>query len=137
MPRSPSRLTVGFLAFLGIVNLVRGAIHLFAPDGGLTDIAGLNLGAARELALFFIGATGVGQISFGAVDLLVAARHREMALPLLFVHVGELALGLFLFLCWRPLPIAVPGQYGAVFSFVLVSGITVRELLRGRANGTS
>lgn len=137
MTRIPSRLAIGLLAVLGIVNLVRGAIHLFAPDGGLTEIAGLNLGAARELALFFIGAVGIGQIALGAVDLLVAARHREMAIPLLLVHVGELALGLFLFLLWRPLPIAVPGQYGAVFSFLLVSGITVRELLRGRANGTS
>ncbi len=137
MTRSPSRLAIGVLAFLGIVNLVRGSIHLFAPDGGLTDIAGLDLGAARGLALFFIGAVGIGQITLGAVDLLVATRHRQMVLPLLLVHVGELALGLFLFFLWRPLPVAVPGQYGAAFSFELVSGITVRELLRGRANGAS
>ena len=33
-------------------------------------------------------------------------------------------------------PVAVPGQYGAVFSFALVSVITARELLLGKADGT-
>ncbi|KAB7739029.1 hypothetical protein F2P47_14625 [Parvibaculum sedimenti] len=135
--RPPSRAVIAVLSLLGAVNLARGSIHLFAPDGGLTAIAGLDLGQAREIALFFIGAVGVGQITLGAVDLLVATRFRMMALPLLLVHMGELALGLFLFLLWRPLPHAVPGQYGAVFSFIAVGIITAWELLRGRADATS
>jgi len=134
MTRAPSRPALGVLALLGAVNLVRGGIHLFAPDGGLTAIAGLDLSSGREIVLFFIGAVGIGQIALGAVDLLVVGRYRDMALPLLLVHTGELALGLFLFLFWRPLPVAVPGQYGAVFSFALVGVITARELLRGRSN---
>lgn len=134
--QSPSRVAIAALSLLGAVNLVRGSIHLFAPDGGLTDIAGLDLGQARDIALFFIGAVGIGQLAFGAVDLLVATRYRAMALPLLMVHLGELGLGLFLFFLWRPLPHAVPGQYGAVFSFVAVGIITAWELARGRANGT-
>lgn len=129
---TPSRLALGLVALLGTINLARGAIHLLAPDGGLTSIAGLDLAAGREIILFFIGAVGIGQITLGAVDLLVAWRFKSMVLPLLVVHLGEQVLGLFLFFAWRPLPIAVPGQYGALFSFALVGVITVRELLRGK-----
>ena len=135
--RQPSRAAIAVLGLLGAVNLVRGSIHLFAPDGGLTDIAGLDLGQARDITLFFIGAVGIGQLALGAVDLLVATRFRLMAVPLLAVHLCEFGLGLFLFFLWRPLPHAVPGQYGAVFSFVAVGLITAWELGGGRVNGRS
>lgn len=135
MNQAPSKLAVAAIGLLGLINLVRGAIHLFAPDGGLTDIAGLDLSAGRDTILFFIGAVGTGQIAFGAVDLTVAARYRAMVLPLLLVHLAELALGLLLFFVVRPLPKAVPGQYGAVFSFFLIGVITAREIWRGRALG--
>lgn len=51
------------------------------------------------------------------------------------VNLGELGLGLFLFFLCRPLPHAVPEQYGAVLSFVAVGLITAWELAHGRANG--
>ena len=35
------RMVVGLM---GLINLVRGAIHAFAPDGGAHSIAGLDLG---------------------------------------------------------------------------------------------
>jgi hypothetical protein len=125
----PSRLAVAAICLLGLVNLARGSIHLFAPDGGLTSIAGLDLSTARETILFFIGAVGIGQISLGAIDLLVGFRYRTFVLPLLLVHLAETVLGLFLFLIWRPLPVTVPGEYGAIFSFIAISVITVRECL--------
>jgi hypothetical protein len=126
---SPSNVAVIVIGLLGLINLGRGSIHFFAPDGGLTAIAGLDLSTARQIILFFIGAVGAGQIAFGILDLLVATRYRAMVLPLLAVHLAEMALGLFLFFLWRPLPVIVPGQYGAVFSFVIVGLITIRELL--------
>lgn len=131
----PSRLAVLAIAALGAINLVRGSIHLFAPDGGLTAIAGLDLSDGRELVLFFIGAVGVGQIALGAIDLLIAWRHRAMVLPLLLVHMGELTLGLLLFFHLRPLPVAVPGQYGAIVSFLILAAVITREFWLGRADG--
>lgn len=131
---NPSKIAVAALALMAAINLVRGSIHLFAPDGGLTAIAGLDLSTARETVLFFIGAVGVGQITLGLVDLLAVLRHRALVLPLLVVHVIGLALGLFLFFVWRPLPVTVPGQYGAVFSFVVISVITLRELMLRKGN---
>ena len=67
---SASRIAVALLVLFGAVNLVRGSIHLFSADGGLIDIAGLDLSAARETILFFIGAVGV---CIGAIvaDLLI------------------------------------------------------------------
>lgn len=133
-PRKPSMLAVAAIALLGLVNLVRGSIHLFAPDGGLTEIAGLDLSAARQTILFFIGAVGIGQITLAAVDFLVVLRHRGLVLALLLVHMGGLALGLFLFFVQRSLPVVVPGQYGAVFSFIVLGVITIREVLLGMKN---
>jgi hypothetical protein len=128
----PTKIALAGLVFLGLVNLVRGSIHFFAPDGGLTSIAGLDLSTGRATILFFIGAVGSGQIAFGLVDLLVAWRYRNMVLPLLVIHLIEMALGLFLFFVWRPLPVVVPGQVGAVFSFVVFGLITIREFLHER-----
>ncbi|HEY4345700.1 MAG TPA: hypothetical protein VGN05_15230 [Parvibaculum sp.] len=132
MRTNPSRLAIIAICLLGLVNLVRGSIHLFAPDGGLTSIAGLDLSTARETILFFIGAVGIGQISLGAIDLLAGFRYRAFVFPLLVVHLAETALGLFLFLFWRPLPVAVPGEYGTIFSFIAIGIITLRELLLGK-----
>jgi hypothetical protein len=127
--RPASRIAVGGIVLLGLINLVRGSIHLFAPDGGLTDIAGIDLSQGRDIILFFIGAVGVGQLTLGLVDLAVAWRFRGMVLPLLVIHMVGSCLGLFLFFVQRPLPVTPPGQYGAVVSFVVFGLITLREFV--------
>lgn len=137
MRANPTRLALAAVGLLGLVNLVRGSIHLFAPDGGLTAIAGLDLSTARQTILFFIGAVGVGQITLGLVDFLVVLRHREVVFPLLLVHLAGMALGLLLFFVLRPLPVAVPGQYGTVFSFLIIGVITVREFMLGKSDAKS
>jgi hypothetical protein len=128
-PYQPSRLAVGAIAFLALINLVRGAIHLFSTEGGLSDIAGLDIEQGREMTLFFIGAVGVGQITFAMIDFWVALRQRAFVLPLLVIHQIGLVLSLFLFFVQRPLPVVVLGQYGAVASFVIIGFITAREIL--------
>lgn len=128
--RAPSKLLLGGIILIGLLNLGRGSIHLFAPDGGLSEIAGLDISQGRALILFFIGAVGVGQITMGILDLLVALRYRALAFPLLLVHLVGMALGLFLFFVQRPLPVVVPGQYGAVVSPIIFSLIAVWELRR-------
>ncbi|MGB3809468.1 MAG: hypothetical protein WA943_05185 [Parvibaculum sp.] len=132
---APSKLAILAIGLLGVINLARGSIHFFAPDGGLTSIAGLDLSTARQTIVFFIAAVGAGQITLGILDLYVIARHRAMVRPLLVIHLVGMALGLFLFLVWKPLPVVVPGQYGAVFSFLLLSVITAREFWLWKRNG--
>lgn len=125
----PSRIATGAIALLGVLNLGRGSIHLFAPHGGLTEIAGIDLSQGKDIILFFIGAVGVGQITLGLLDLFVAIRHRAMVLPLLLIHWVGMALAVFLFFIQRPLPVTPPGQYGAVASIVIFGIIAIRELL--------
>ena len=125
----PSRIAIYAIALLGLLNLGRGSIHLFAPHGGLTDIAGIDLSQGGETILFFIGAVGVGQITLGLLDLFVAFRHRAMVLPLLLIHLVGMVLAVFLFYVQRPLPVTPPGQYGAVASLVIFGIIAIRELL--------
>lgn len=125
----PSRLAVGAIGLLGLINLFRGSIHLFSHEGGLSNIAGLDIAQGRDLILFFIGAVGVGQLTFALVDFWAALRQRGFVLPLLVMHEIGLALSLFLFFVQRPLPVVVPGQYGAVASFVIIGFITAREIL--------
>ncbi|MGV8995584.1 MAG: hypothetical protein ACOH12_01395 [Parvibaculaceae bacterium] len=129
MDKSPaSKLMLAAVALLGLINLGRGSIHLFAPDGGLTDIAGLDISQGRDVILFFIGAVGAGQITMGLVELYAVWRHRDFVLPLLAFHMVGAVLGLFLFFIWRPLPVVPPGQTGAVVSFVIFGLIIAREI---------
>ncbi len=55
----PSRLSLAVVAILGLINLGRGSIHMFAPDGGLEMIAGLDISTAPQILLSFIAAVGV------------------------------------------------------------------------------
>lgn len=127
--RQPSRVAICAIVLLGVVNLGRGSIHLFAPHGGLTDIAGIDLSQGGDAILFFIDAVGVGQITLGLLDLFVVLRRRDKVLPLLLIHWVGMALTIFLFFVQRPLPVTPPGQYGAVGSIIILGIIAIRELL--------
>lgn len=85
---------------------------MFAPDGGLMMIAGLDTSAAPELALALIAGVGAGQITLALADFAAVAFCRPFVRPLLLIHVAQQALTVFLFFVWRPLPHAVPRAMG-------------------------
>lgn len=126
----PSLLSVAAIAVLGLINFGRGSIHVFAPDGGLQMIAGLDTTAAPQLALSLIAAVGAGQIAFGLVDFLAVFFQRSLIKPLLLIHTAQLALGVFLLFVWRPMPHDIPGQWGAIVSLVVVGLIAALEISR-------
>ena len=128
----PSLLSVGVIALLGVINIARGAIHLFAPDGGLEMIAGLDMGTSASLVLSFIGAVGAEQLTMAAVDLAAVAFFRPFVRPLLLIHTLQSALGVFLLFVWRPLPHDVPGQWGALAAFVALGFVTALEISRAK-----
>ncbi|MDO8290272.1 MAG: hypothetical protein Q7T44_13735 [Parvibaculum sp.] len=136
VPKAASKILLGAVALLGLINLMRGSIHFFAPDGGLTNIAGLDISQNRDVILFFIGAVGAGQITMGLIELYAVWRYRDYVFPLLILHLVGSVLSLFLFFVWRPLPVVPPGQYGAVVSFVFFGLIAAREIyLRAKHDG--
>ncbi|MGE0045105.1 MAG: hypothetical protein AB7J28_14940 [Hyphomonadaceae bacterium] len=98
------------LALLGVLNLVRGAIHAFAPDGGAHSIAGLDLSEARETILALFAAIGLMQMTLGAFQLFVVARMRALISLFLALQAVQTALTLANLYLWRSLPVEVPGQ---------------------------
>lgn len=129
---TPSRVSIAVIALLGLVNLGRGAIHLFASDGGLEIIAGLDTSVAPDIILSLIGGVGAGQISFALVDLVAAGLVRQMVRPLLLIHTIQAGLTVFLLLVWRPMPHEVPGQWGALVTFIVVGFFAAIEYSRKR-----
>ena len=132
MSVSPSRLAVAAVALLGAVNLARGAIHLFAPDGGAASIAGLDLSGAPQTILFLFASLGVGQIALGLVDMAAAWRWRSFVRPLLAIHLVQLALAVVALFAIKPPPVFVPGQWFNLALFVLIAVIAGREFLTAR-----
>jgi len=126
----PSRLSLAVVAILGLINLGRGSIHMFAPDGGLEMIAGLDISTAPQILLSFIAAVGAGQLSFALVDFAAAVRFGTFVRPLLLIHTAQQILTVFLLFVWRPLPHDVPGQWGALAALVIIGFFTALEYSR-------
>jgi hypothetical protein len=126
----PSRLSLAAIAILGLINLGRGSIHMFAPDGGLQMIAGLDISQATQIVLAFIASVGAGQLTMALVDFAAIALHRPFVRPLLLIHVANQALAVFLLFVWRPLPHDVPGLWGALAGLVVVGFLAALELSR-------
>ena len=126
----PSRLSLAVVAILGLINLGRGSIHMFAPDGGLEMIAGLDISTAPQILLSFIAAVGAGQLSFALIDFTAVVRFRTFVRPLLLIHTAQQILTVFLLFVWRPLPHDVPGQWGALAALVIIGFFTALEYSR-------
>src|SRR5208283_3469317 len=62
------------IALFGVLNLFRGSIHTFLPDGGAGVIAGFDLSHSRQTIVFLFAVMGIEQLSLGVVDLIVAFR---------------------------------------------------------------
>jgi hypothetical protein len=131
--RAPARTTLLVLFLLGLVNLARGSIHAFAPDGGLESIGGFDIESARETVLFFIGAIGVSQIAAGALDLWVVLRARTFAPALLVFELlktgGQIVESQFV----KVAPNDYPGERFAIVLFAILLAAAVFEWLRPKA----
>jgi hypothetical protein len=127
---APSRLSIVVIALLGLLNFARGAIHVFAPDGGLQMIAGLDTESAPALALTLIASVGAGQMVLGLVDWTAVAAYRPFVRPLLLIHTAQQAAAVLLLFVWRPFPHDVPGQWGALAGLIVVGFFAALEISR-------
>jgi hypothetical protein len=101
------------VALFGILNLFRGSIHTFLPDGGAGVIAGFDLSHSRQTIVFLFAVMGIEQLSLGVVNLIVAFRVRQLALALLWFHTLELTAAEIVFVLYKPAPGRPPGMIGA------------------------
>lgn len=128
----PRPLSIALVVLLGVINVGRGAIHMFASDGGLIRIADLDISQATPLVLSFIAAVGAGQLTFAMVDFAAAIRFREFVRPLVLIHLAQAALTVFLLFVWRPLPHDVPGQWGALAAMIVIGFCAAMEYGRNK-----
>ena len=68
----------GFTLY-AIISTVRSFIHLLAPDGGASSIAGIDLSVAGANGIIFaFGLWGSSQLLFAIIQLLVVFRYRSL-----------------------------------------------------------
>jgi hypothetical protein len=101
------------LAF-ALLNLVRGGIHLFAPDGGAGRIAGIDLAQGGAVIVMLFAVMGIDQIAWGAIDAAVALRWRAFVPLVWAIALGKQAAGALVMWVWKPLPVPAPGKYAAL-----------------------
>lgn len=107
------------LGLMGVINLVRGGIHVFAPDGGAHSIAGLDLGDDSATVLSLFATLGLQQMVLGLFELYAVTRAPRFVTLLLTLQTATTCLALVNLYAWRPLPVIVPGQPFNVALFAL------------------
>ena len=70
-----SRLAPPLLLLPGIGRGIPGIIHVFLPDGGAGEIAGIDLGNSPSTLIGASARTGSTQIAHGLVMIAMALRH--------------------------------------------------------------
>lgn len=110
----------GVVALMGVLNIFRGSIHTFLPDGGAGVIAGFDLSHSRQTIVFLFAVMGIEQLSLGVVDLIVAFRARSLALALLWFHTLEQTAAELVFVFYKPAPGHPPGMVGAPLTLAIL-----------------
>jgi hypothetical protein len=90
-----ARIAVWFLGLTAILTLAPACIHSFAPDGGATGIAHLDMGDRRDLVVGVFRWEGATQMALGLAMLVVALRYQPLTaffLSLVIVERGLMAL---------------------------------------------
>jgi hypothetical protein len=127
---APSRITLGLLTVLGLINLVRGSIHVFLPDSGAGVIAHFDLAEGGRTIVFLLAMIGAGQIASGLVELLVVARFRALAAPLLAIELLRALLAVYIAFVSKSVGAGYPGAKGFVGAAVVLTVAVLWEFGR-------
>ena len=120
-PRAPSRVTLGLLTVLGLINLARGAVHVFLPDSGAGVIAHFDLTQGGRTIVFLLAMIGAGQIASGLVELLIVARFRAFAAPLLAIELLRALLAPYIAFISKSVGEGYPGAKGIAAAAVVLT----------------
>jgi hypothetical protein len=117
---------IAVLAAFALINLARGSIHAFAPDGGAHSIAGLDLTTNAQTILSLFATLGFHQIVLGLFEGWVLVWRRDLLRVALVLQTVETALGVANLYFYRTLPVHVPGErFNAILLGVLVITLIV------------
>ena len=102
------------LLVFAAINLFRGSVHLFAPDGGAGSIAGIDLAQGGAVIVMLFAVMGVEQLTWGAIDAAVALRWRAFVPLVWTITLVKQMAGAWVMWVWKPLPVPAPGKYAAL-----------------------
>ena len=122
------------LALFVAINIGRGCIHAFAPDGGAHSIAGLDLTTNAQTILSLFALMGFNQIAMGLFELFVLIQRRDLLVIALALQTIQTALGVVNLFFYRPLPVHVPGE---PFNAALLVALLVTLLIAMRMKNTT
>lgn len=114
------------LGLFALMNLARGGIHAFSPDGGAGTIAGLDLSTSADTIIPLFALIGVNQIGVGLFEGYVLAARRDLIALGLGVQALLTAGAVANLQFWRPLPVEVPGE---IFNTVLLPIVVIAWLV--------
>ena len=80
-----NRIAVVIFALITVFTLVRSCIHIFAPDGGASSVAGINTsieGGSNIISMFALW--GLAQLLMGLVYVVVFFRYKSL-IPFMYI----------------------------------------------------
>lgn len=114
------------LGLFALMNLARGGVHAFSPDGGAGTIAGLDLSTSANTIIPLFALIGVNQIVIGLFEAYLLAARRDLIVLGLGLQALLTAGAVVNLHFWRPLPVEVPGE---IFNMILLPIIVIAWLL--------
>ena len=131
------RFSIVVLALIALINLGRGGIHAFAPDGGAHSIAGLDLTTNARTILSLFAALGLQQIVLGLFEFYVLIRRRDLVTLALGLQTAQTAVGVANLTFWRTMPVHVPGEPFNAALLVVLAAAFGASLLQQRHSARS
>jgi hypothetical protein len=113
------------LGLFALMNLARGGVHAFSPDGGAGTIAGLDLSTSADTIIPLFALIGVNQIGVGLFEGFILAARRDLVTLGLGLQALLTAGAVVNLQFWRPLPVEVPGE---VFNTILLPIVVIAWL---------
>ena len=110
------------LGLHAIMNIFRGSVHFFLPDGGSILIAGLDIGSGdqKQIIITIFASFGAGQIIWGALQFYVLLYAKKMIAVILTFTTILAGMGVSILYIFKPLPIIVPGHNNLYVFVVLI-----------------
>ena len=116
------KIPIIILGLHAIVNLFRGSIHFFLPEGGSITIAGLDIGSGdqKQIIISIFATMGASQIIWGVLELYILFYAKKM-IPVILAFTTILAgMGVTVIYVFKPLPTIVPAHNNIYILILLI-----------------
>ena len=105
-----------------ILNLFRGSMHFFLPEGGSVAIAGLDIGNGdqRKIIISIFATLGASQIVWSALQIYVLFYAKKMVPLILTLTTILTGMGVIIIYVFKPLPITAPAHNNVYILILLI-----------------